>query len=228
MSGGAEVEWMVRWGLKLVAMGALAASSCALVAKSVQESVHYERSGDFPMPDVAGKTADEARVALALAGITGPIEVVDNYVCDDPGVPETRVCSTAPAAGQTIRASLPVTLRLRPKEVARFVMPDLVGKTGDEARRLLLAAGQQPRHILVETLPGDPGDGCLENRVCRQSPAKGEETVVTGPKLVQLGPQGAGRSARPEPARRDEPEPPGPETPKQAEKPKDKPPEAVF
>jgi hypothetical protein len=70
---------MVRWGLTVVAIGALAASSCALVEKSVQESVHYERSGDFPMPDVSGKTADEAKVVLALAGITGSIEVVDTY-----------------------------------------------------------------------------------------------------------------------------------------------------
>jgi beta-lactam-binding protein with PASTA domain len=219
---------MVRWDLTAVAIGALAASACALVAESVQEKVHYERSGDFPMPDLAGKTAEQAKVALALLGMTGSIEVVDNYVCDDARVPEMHVCSTAPAAGHTTSARLPVTLRLRPKEVARFVMPDLVGKTGDEASRLLVAAGQEPRHIFIETLPGDPGDGCLENRVCRQSPEKGQETVVTGPKLVQLGPQGAGKRARPEPAPPEQHEPARPDAPTQAEKPKDKPPEAVF
>src|SRR5216683_524871 len=86
-------------------------SSCAVLTKAAS----YDRSGYFPMPDVTGFTAEEARAMFAAAGITGSVDVKDNYVCDDPKVAEMRVCSTAPAAGKMTSARLPITLYLRPK-----------------------------------------------------------------------------------------------------------------
>jgi len=173
---------------------AVAATGCATIARGV----HYERSGNFAMPDVHGLTADEAKDQLAQAGITGSVSPFENYTCDDPSVPETHVCVTAPRAGATTSAHIPVTLYLKAKATPSFTMPDVMGKTADEARAALLAFGQEPARILVETLPGG-GPDCLPDRVCRQSPGAGNQAWVTGPVLLQLGTHDAAARRPPPP-----------------------------
>jgi beta-lactam-binding protein with PASTA domain len=194
----------------------VAATSCATIAKGV----HYERAGNFAMPDVHGLTPDEAKDELAKAGITGSVSLFENYTCDDPSVAETRVCVTAPRAGAATSARIPVTLYLKTKATPSFTMPDVMGKTADEARTALLALGQHPERILVETLPGG-GSDCIADRICRQSPSAGNQAWVTGPVLLQLGSHDAGTRRPPPPDARtpdarkpDKPDPQKPPSPR--------------
>jgi beta-lactam-binding protein with PASTA domain len=186
----------------------LAVTGCATLARTVQ----VERSGSFAMPDVHGLTADQAKDELARAGITGSVELFENYTCDDPTVAETKVCITAPRAGAATSARIPVTLYLRVAEIQTFMMPDLMGKTAEQARQALLALGQESPRILVETIVGAPSD-CAAGRVCRQSPDAGQKTWVNGPKYVGLGPVGAGPRAPDLPAEKPVPGDPEPARP---------------
>jgi beta-lactam-binding protein with PASTA domain len=163
------------------------------------KAVHHERSGTFPMPDLTGQTEAQARDTLARDGVTGDVEVDTNYACHDDHVVTAQVCSTQPAAGQPTSAHLPVTLHLRPEGEQTFAMPDLGGMTADAARTALARLGEDPARITVETLPNDPGGGCKEGRVCRQSPAPGNPGYAHSPVLLDLGPAGAGAHPAPAP-----------------------------
>lgn len=176
--------------MKTLIASVLVITGCAAVAHITQQP----RSGSFPMPDVTGQTADQARATLASAGITGTITVDNNYVCHDDHVATAQVCTTQPVAGAPTSAELPITLHLRPAAETSFVMPDLAGMTADQARAALVRLGEDPSRIDVETLPNDPGGGCQAGRVCQQSPAPGNQGYAHNPVLLDLGPTGAGAS----------------------------------
>ena len=133
------------------------------------------RDGVFPMPDVTGKTREEAEAYLRSQGITGTITVDDNYVCHDPKVTELRVCTTHPMAGKDTRATLPLTIHLRPKGTATYDMPDLRGKSAEEAKQILMKLGQIEQRLRIETMQVVL-DGCQPNKVCKQDPAPGTRT----------------------------------------------------
>jgi beta-lactam-binding protein with PASTA domain len=172
-------------GLRLCAL-VLAASACA----SVSRVVHYERGGSFPMPDVAGKTADDARDALAAQGISATVGVMDEICHDFPDLAAERVCYTAPRAGAMTSATIPITLYVKSKVTASFEMPDLSGLTAEDARRKLASLGQNPDRVLIEPVRGEPPRDCLGDRICTQSPEAGRTAWVTGPVLLGLGPPG--------------------------------------
>jgi beta-lactam-binding protein with PASTA domain len=134
-------------------------------------------SQKITMIDVSGKSPAEAEAALRAAGITGSMDVRDNYVCDVPGIEELHVCYTSPRAGQASSTTLPVTLYLRHKETRSFAMPDLRGKTVDEAKQILIGMGQPADRFIVEEARG-AGD-CQPSRICRQSPEPGKEHWVS-------------------------------------------------
>lgn len=207
-----------------VALTALFASislSCAAMRQQVQPA----RQGSFPMIDVTGKTKSDAEAAIRSYGITGTISVVDNHVCDDPNVHEGLVCYTAPRSGTATSSRIPVTLYLRPTETRTYVMPDLRGKTVDEAKQILIGLGQQPERFVIEEMRGWL-DECQPSRVCRQSPAPGQKTAVTIAKWLDIAP--ATRPMRPTPP--PPPREPGDSSPEPpAPKPQDPPPpEPIF
>ena len=170
----------------MMLIGPLALSACASLARTV----HYERSGDFAMPDVSGKTAADAKDDLAKAGIVGDIDVRDEICHDEVNVPEQHVCYTAPRAGAMTRANLPVTIYVKQKATAFFEMPNLVGLTADQAKQKLVALGEQAELIEVETINSYPPPGCVGDHVCAQSPPAGDRTPANTAKLLQLGPAG--------------------------------------
>jgi beta-lactam-binding protein with PASTA domain len=172
---------------RLALVPAIVFCSCASIAKTVG----YERQGDFAMPDVTNKTADEAKDALATSGITGSVDVRDNEVCPDLPVQETHVCFTSPRAGAMTNAHLPVTIYLRAKEPAFYAMPNIMGMTADEAKQKLISLGQNPKEIHFETISGAPDPDCVEDHVCKQSPPAGDRTPADMQKYVGLGPHGA-------------------------------------
>jgi len=150
--------------------------------------VHYERGGTFAMPDLSGLSVSEAKDKLAAAGITGSVDVVDNYVCheDEARVGVDAVCSTAPAVGQERSARTPTTLYTRPRPTAA-PMPDVIGTSVAEGKRTLGAAGFA--RVEVEVLePGRIPDDCVPHTVCVTSPPAGAPTSFNGTKYLKVPP----------------------------------------
>ena len=191
-------------------------TSCAAISKQVSIGGQApERQGSFSIVNIIGNTKEAATAALRASGVQGSIDVVDNYVCHDPSVAELRVCSTSPAVGATTSSRIPVTLYLRPKEAVSYVMPDVRGKTADEAKQILVKLGQPPDRFEVEEMHGWL-DECEPSRVCRQHPDPGTTAYATMSRWLEIAP--GQRPARPTPPApnpdRAAPDAPKPDAPK--------------
>ncbi|MDR7543317.1 MAG: PASTA domain-containing protein [Armatimonadota bacterium] len=105
------------------------------------------------VPDLAGRTVQEAQLALDDARLrVGALQ--DTY--DDLARPGT-VLRQDPAAGATVPADSPVTLVIS-RGPALVEMPSLVGRTLEEARRLLDEKGLMVAHLrTVGTVEIPPG-----------------------------------------------------------------------
>jgi hypothetical protein len=172
------------WNGMVLALLVAGLPGCATLA----HVVGYERGGTFAMPDLSGLSVSEAKDKLAAAGITGSVDVVDNYVCheDEARVGVDAVCSTAPAAGQERSARTPTTLYTRPRPTAA-PMPDVIGTSVAEGKRKLGAAGFA--RVEVEVLePGRIPDDCVPHTVCATSPPAGAPTAFNGTKYLLVPP----------------------------------------
>ena len=111
------------------------------------------------VPDVAGLTFEEASKALTEAGF----QVVrkDDYSDEVPDV--GKVVSTSPSAGSSAAKGAKVTV-LVSKGPKTVVVPDVRGRTVDQARSILSEAG-----LKLGTVYGPPG----ANKVIDQSPSAG-------------------------------------------------------
>lgn len=145
------------------------------------------RSGNWPMPDLTGKTREEAEAALRADGMRGTVIVEDNYLCDDPNVTEQQVCFTKPAKGQPTSATLPIVLYLRMKGSATYDMPDFRGKTPEETRAALMKLGQIEQRLSFQEMDFI-NDGCQAGRVCEQDPAPGTRTKESDYKTFRVSP----------------------------------------
>lgn len=83
------------------------------------------------VPDVAGKTEQEAVDTLTAAGLKVAANRQDD---DNPAFPQGQVTKTDPPAGQSVAAGAEVTLFVSTGNVA---MPDVTGKTTAEAKQIL-------------------------------------------------------------------------------------------
>lgn len=109
----------------LLGVGAVAAYAIVTNYMSVQ---------DVEMPDVKGKTFDEAVKELDKAGLDVQ-NIHKEEVFDDTAPPGT-VINQDQYAGKTIKANREVTLTVS-KGAEKLEMPDLIGKTKDQAADLL-------------------------------------------------------------------------------------------
>jgi len=119
--------------------------------------------GEAPVPIVQGMTADDAAAALRKAGFKSEQrrEFSDT-------VKSGRVIETSPPEGSVARKGTTVTLVVsRGKE--KVAVPDVVGRTRDEAERTLQDAGLQASVSEEESDDKDPGT------VLRQEPAGGTQ-----------------------------------------------------
>lgn len=139
------------------------------------------------MPDVTGKTQADAEKALRAAGITGTINVDDNYTCDNPDVTELHVCTTHPVAGAKTRKTLPLTLHLRPPGTANYKMPDVIGMTPDDAKAAIMKLKQIEQRLKIEEMDVLMPD-CQPGRVCRQDPKAGTMTSERDYKTLRIAP----------------------------------------
>jgi beta-lactam-binding protein with PASTA domain/predicted Ser/Thr protein kinase len=121
--------------------------------------------GEAPVPLVGGLPADEAADRLREAGFKSEQR---REFSDD--VRRGRVIETTPPEGSTARKGSTVTLVVsRGKE--RAAVPDVVGRSRDEAERLLQDAGFKTAVSEEESEDEDPGT------VLRQEPAAGTQVA---------------------------------------------------
>jgi beta-lactam-binding protein with PASTA domain len=130
------------------------------------------------VPDVSGRTVDEARRLLAASGLEVG-SVADGTGQGTPGTVSQQV----PRAGNMVEPKSAVRLVLVParqqpaitirppvtvpQQPAGVTVPRLMGRTTEDARRALAAAGLQPGAVTEVTGGGTPGT------VVRQLPAAG-------------------------------------------------------
>ncbi len=116
------------------------------------------------VPDVVGKSEDEARTALEDEGFT--VGVTRRETADeDPGT----VLEQAPGAGQQAASGSRVTITVA-KQPAKVELPNVVGRTQDAARSVL--ERRDFKVVVRQTSVTSPDE---DGVVSEQSPAAGQE-----------------------------------------------------
>jgi beta-lactam-binding protein with PASTA domain len=123
------------------------------------------------VPDVSGKTFSEASSLLEDLGLT----VGDPVKVDDPQTDKDIVLDSNPAAGTSVSRDTAIVLRVGTGKVA---VPNVVGKSTDEAQRLLNAAGLESRTQFRESSTVDQGD------VIEQKPRDGKVDIASTVTIV--------------------------------------------
>jgi serine/threonine-protein kinase len=103
------------------------------------------------VPDLEGKTQEEAIAALREAGLSNG-QVTPK---DDPDVKSGRVISSSPDAGEQVKPGTSVDLVISSGDVE---VPDVVGKSRDSARDQLINLGFKVKTPSEKTDEQDPGD----------------------------------------------------------------------
>ena len=108
----------------------------------------------FQLPDYENKEARQVKIELERLGIT----CVENTPEFNDEVPNGYVLRTEPAAGASLTAGDTVTLTVsKGPEVVLVEMPDLMGRSENEALTLLEAAGLNWEPVVYEEYDGTPG-----------------------------------------------------------------------
>ncbi|WOC12199.1 Stk1 family PASTA domain-containing Ser/Thr kinase [Gordonia sp. MP11Mi] len=121
---------------------------------------------EVTVPDLRGQTEDEAKTALEQMAL----DVVT--VQADSDLPEGQVVSTSPNAGTSVRVGSTVQVTI--SRGNQFTIPDLHGKTPDQAQDALVKAGWDPNTINIterKVRLGSRDDG----RVISQRPSPGSK-----------------------------------------------------
>ena len=139
-------------------------------------------TGNIPVPNVIGKTLDEATQEIEAAGL----EVGNVSERSDDKVEEGQVASQDPVAG-TKRAEGDRVNLVISSGTSQSSVPDVTNKTADEARKILTDAGFQ-----VQAGAAKYSDTVEKDRVVQTDPAAGQSipknSVVTY--YLSLGKEG--------------------------------------
>ncbi|MBQ9068154.1 MAG: PASTA domain-containing protein, partial [Eggerthellaceae bacterium] len=120
-------------------------------------------SSQVSVPDVAGKTVEEATALLEQAGL----KVASTQEATDDTYPAGQVVRTDPAVGADIAPGTAVTLYVSSGK-EQVSVPDLSGNDGDGAKQLIEAAGLKAHEGASEH-----SDSVEEGKVIRQDPEAG-------------------------------------------------------
>jgi serine/threonine-protein kinase len=153
-----------RWERGLIIRQEPAAGSRIRVTKVVRV-VTSSGSEKVTVPDLSGKSLDEALTILQAAGLLkGKLTQVHT-----PRLPAGRVLDQKPAPGAVVERSLPVGLLLSQGDVdARYIMPDLIGLKAVGVIDRLNALGFKVADIRYVYYPG-----ASAGLVVKQDPTNG-------------------------------------------------------
>jgi serine/threonine-protein kinase len=121
------------------------------------------------IPDLKGYSVAEARSALTDLNV---VVAAQTEPVDDSQQDKGKVDSTDPAAGQQVPTGTTVKLRVSSGKVT---VPNVVGKTADEARTLLADAGLRSKSELV---PSTSPEGTVIEQTPKDGLADRDSTVV--------------------------------------------------
>jgi 1A family penicillin-binding protein len=125
------------------------------------------------VPNVVGKTVDEAKQILADANFTTIVQEVPSLK------PTGEVVAQDPAAGASAELGSAVTIQVSNGKTPIIKVPNVIGLTQQQAQRLLTRAGLVPQVSTVKV-----NDASLDGVVIGQNPAPG--TKVKGGTVVQI------------------------------------------
>jgi membrane peptidoglycan carboxypeptidase len=134
------------------------------------------RGNSIPLPNLAGKTAEEARSLVASSGFT----YVDGGVQPGGGTAGT-VASSSPAAGSLLSRGSSVTVYTT--DGSQATVPDVGNRPVNEARSTLTSAGFGSVAVSDQFEKGNSKQQC---RVAAVDPAVGTNTVKTTPITLKL------------------------------------------
>ncbi|MGV9641559.1 Stk1 family PASTA domain-containing Ser/Thr kinase [Streptomyces sp. NPDC003514] len=131
------------------------------------------------VPDVVGRTCDEAKAQMDDNDLTGNCTEVDTQDPNQVG----KVISTSPAAGSKVDKNSTVTIQIGKQAAQKAQVPNVVGQTVGQAKQTLQQAGFT--NIQFEN-GSDQGDNAL---VVRQDPNAGRpvDPANTTVKLTTVG-----------------------------------------
>ncbi|MEU9658317.1 Stk1 family PASTA domain-containing Ser/Thr kinase [Streptomyces chartreusis] len=89
------------------------------------------------VPDVLGKTCDEAKAQMEANDLTGNCQEVDTQDPNQVG----KVISTSPTAGSAVDKDSTVTIQIGKQAKQKTPVPSVVGQTVGQAKQTLAAAG---------------------------------------------------------------------------------------
>jgi len=121
------------------------------------------------VPDLGGRTTDDARSLLAAAGLQ--IGAVTEQVT---GAPAGSVLQQDPVAGTAVLHNSAVKLVV---EAPRAVVPNVLGKTRADAQSALTASLLQLGSVTEQLTGSPPGSGAPAGAVVGQTPAAGGEVL---------------------------------------------------
>lgn len=167
---------------KAVAIIAAIVAVVAIAAIAVFALGGSGSTGNIAVPNVVGKTLDEATQAIEDAGLT----VGSVSERSDDSTEEGKVLSQDPTAGTKRAEGSRVNLVVS-SGTSQSTVPDVTGKTADEARKILQDAGFQ-----VQAGTAKYSDTVEKDRVVQTDPAAGQSipknSVVTY--YLSLGKEG--------------------------------------
>jgi hypothetical protein len=155
---------------------ACALAGCAGLVKTTPTSVYEPAStsrpapgGDVVVPDLVGKTPEEAAALVEAAGFTGPVESSRPVECYDAPEIDGLVNCQQPHAGETVKNYVTVQINVyRAQRSTSAVVRDqllaLIGKSPDEAKAALAGYGHDG-HVWVD-MQADYDADCGAERVC--------------------------------------------------------------
>lgn len=128
-------------------------------------------SSDVTIPDLRGRTQQEARDQFEAAGL----RVADVSVQDSATVQRDRVISTNPAPGESVPRNSEVAIILSSGQVE---VPMVEGQRYSTARETLLNAGLRPEQRLVETTQAPDGSVLTQNPTAGSRVGQGSVIVL--------------------------------------------------
>ncbi|MFD7390794.1 Stk1 family PASTA domain-containing Ser/Thr kinase [Streptomyces sp. NPDC059852] len=138
------------------------------------------------VPDVVGRTCDEAKAQMEDNDLTGNCTEVETQDPNQVG----KVISTSPGAGNKVDKNSTVTIQIGKQAEQKAQVPNVVGQTVGQAKQTLQQAGFT--NIQFEN-GSDQGDNAL---VVRQDPNAGQQVdpAKTTIKLTTVGFNGGGNN----------------------------------
>jgi beta-lactam-binding protein with PASTA domain/predicted Ser/Thr protein kinase len=125
-----------------------------------------------PVPDLKGKTVDEARALLTERELTlGAAEEVN-----DTKIAKGKITESAPAAGDEVAPGTSVKVKVSSGKVT---VPDLVGKTQNEAFTLLTEAGLAPKSTYEQTAEVTEGQVLAQDKKAGEVIDAGTSVTIT-------------------------------------------------